>query len=65
MRGKARIYRPMPYIRDSFWRFREFTSLAQMQAEAELWCAQVAGRRRAGVGRRGPRRGVRGGLLVS
>ena len=45
MRGKARIERPMPYIRDSFWRGREFTSLAQMQAEAERWCAQVAGRR--------------------
>ena len=33
-RDKAQIERPMPYIRDSFWRGREFASLAQMQAEA-------------------------------
>ena len=33
----------MPYVRDSFWRGREFTSLAQMQAEAVRWCLQVAG----------------------
>lgn len=45
-RDKARIERPMPYIRDSFWRGREWASLAQMQAEAERWCEQVAGRRR-------------------
>ncbi len=35
----------MPYVRDSFWRGREFTSLEQMQAEAERWSAEVAGRR--------------------
>ena len=35
----------MPYIRDSFWRGREFTSLAQMQAEAVRWSAEVAGQR--------------------
>jgi hypothetical protein len=35
----------MPYIRDSLWRGREFTSLAQMQAEAVRWCTEVAGRR--------------------
>ena len=27
-RDKARVERPMPYVRDSFWRGREFTSLA-------------------------------------
>ncbi|MBO0776076.1 MAG: IS21 family transposase, partial [Actinobacteria bacterium] len=42
---KPRVERPMPYVRDSFWRGREFTSLAQMQAAAERWCAEVAGRR--------------------
>lgn len=26
----------MPYVRDSFWRGREFTSLTQMQAAAAL-----------------------------
>jgi transposase len=44
-RDKARVERPMPYVRDSFWRGREFTSLAQMQAEAVRWCTEVAGRR--------------------
>jgi transposase len=44
-RDKARVERPMPYVRDSFWRGREFTSLAQMQAEAVRWSAEVAGRR--------------------
>jgi transposase len=44
-RDKARVERPMPYVRDSFWRGREFTTLAQMQAAAVLWCRQVAGQR--------------------
>jgi transposase len=44
-RDKARIERPMPYIRDSFWRGRQFTSLEQMQAAAADWCRDVAGRR--------------------
>jgi transposase len=44
-RDKAQVERPMPYIRDSFWRGREFTSLDQMQAEAVRWCTQVAGQR--------------------
>jgi Mu transposase, C-terminal domain len=45
MRGKARVERPMPYVRDSFWRGREFTSLARMQAEAARWSVEVAGQR--------------------
>ena len=44
-RDKAQVERPMPYIRDSFWRGREFTSLEHMQAEAVRWCEQVAGQR--------------------
>ena len=44
-RDKARVERPMPYVRDSFWRGREFASLEQMQAEAARWSAEVAGRR--------------------
>jgi transposase len=44
-RDKARIERPMPYIRDSFWRGRQFTSVAEMQAAAVVWCVEVAGRR--------------------
>jgi hypothetical protein len=44
-RDKARVERPMPYVRDSFWRGREFASLERMQAEAVRWSAEVAGRR--------------------
>jgi transposase len=44
-RDKARVERPMPYVRDSFWRGREFTSLEGMQAGAARWSAEVAGRR--------------------
>jgi transposase len=44
-RDKARIERPMPYIRDSFWRGRQFSSLAEMQTAARIWCVEVAGRR--------------------
>jgi transposase len=44
-KDKAQVERPMPYIRDSFWRGREFTSLEQMQAEAARWSAEVAGQR--------------------
>jgi transposase len=42
-RDKPRVERPMPYVRDSLWRGRQFTSLAEMQAEAVRWCTQVAG----------------------
>lgn len=44
-RDKPQVERPMPYIRDSFWRGREFTSVEQMQAEAVRWSAEVAGQR--------------------
>ena len=44
-KDKPRVERPMPYVRDSFWRGREFASLAQMQAEAVRWSAEVAGLR--------------------
>jgi len=42
-KDKARIERPMPYIRDSFFRGRAFDSLAQMQQAAVDWCVQVYG----------------------
>ena len=35
----------MPYVRDSFWRGREFSSLKQMRAGALSWCVEVAGTR--------------------
>ena len=61
-KDKPRVERPMPYVRDSFWRGREFTSLAQMQAAAVRWCREVAGPRRLpAAGRRRPGGGVRRG----
>jgi transposase len=44
-RDKPRVERPMPYVRDSFWRGREFTSLEQMRTEATRWAREVAGQR--------------------
>ncbi|WP_042436044.1 IS21 family transposase, partial [Streptacidiphilus anmyonensis] len=44
-RDKGRVERPMPYIRDSWWRGREFTSIEQMQRAAERWSVEVAGQR--------------------
>lgn len=42
-KDKPRVERPMPYVRDSFWRGREWSSEAHMQAAAPTWCTQVAG----------------------
>lgn len=44
-KDKPRVERPMPYVRDSFWRGREFVSLQHMTEQAVLWCQDVAGRR--------------------
>jgi hypothetical protein len=47
-RDKARVERPVPYVRDSFFagREEEFKSLTHMQHEALRWCSEVANRRR-------------------
>lgn len=45
-KDKARVERPMPYVRDSMWRGREWRDLEHMQASALAWCIDVAGRRR-------------------
>jgi hypothetical protein len=44
-KDKPRVERPMPYVRDSFWSGRQFTSLEHMQAEAVVWAREVAGQR--------------------
>ena len=44
-KDKPRVERPMPYVRDSFWRGREWLSEAHMQADALEWCTKVAGQR--------------------
>jgi transposase len=44
-KDKPRVERPMTYVRDSFWKGREFASLGQMQADAARWSGEVAGLR--------------------
>jgi transposase len=44
-KDKPRVERPMPYVRDSFWRGRAFTALDEMQSGAVRWCREVAGAR--------------------
>ena len=44
-KDKARVERPMPYVRDSFWRGRQWDSVAQMETAATDWCTTVAGGR--------------------
>jgi transposase len=44
-KDKARVERQMPYVRDSFWRGRQWESEAAMQTAAVGWCRDVAGRR--------------------
>jgi len=44
-KDKPRVERPMPYVRDSFWRGRQWRDEAHMQTDALGWCLQVAGRR--------------------
>jgi transposase len=45
-KDKPRVERPLPYIRDSFWRGRSWESVEHMQTAAETWCVEVAGQRR-------------------
>jgi transposase len=44
-KDKPRVERPMPYVRDSFWRGRDWLSEADMHAGAIEWCTTVAGGR--------------------
>ena len=44
-KDKPRVERPMRYIRESFFRGRDFASLEAMQAAAVVWSADVAGQR--------------------
>jgi transposase len=45
-KDKPRVERPLPYVRDSFWRGRTWESVEHMQTAAETWCVEVAGQRR-------------------
>jgi len=48
-RDKARVERVIPYIRDSFWSGRDFTSLDEINRQAAQWCLRVAGPREHGT----------------
>ncbi|MGQ9569216.1 MAG: IS21 family transposase, partial [Anaerolineae bacterium] len=51
---KPRVERSVPYVRNSFWRGREFASQEEANREAIRWCLEVAGRRIHGTTRQRP-----------
>jgi transposase len=53
-RDKARVERVIPYIRDSFWSGRDFTSLEEINRQAVQWCLRVAGTREHGTTHQSP-----------
>jgi len=53
-KDKPRVERPIPYIRDSFFAGRNFSSLEEINEAAEKWCLSVAGERIHGTTRRRP-----------
>lgn len=48
-KDKPRVERGVAYARESFFRGRTFTSLAQMRAEAMRWAREIAGQRLHGT----------------
>lgn len=48
-RDKARIERIIPYVRDSFWSGRDFSSFEEINPQAVQWCLKVAGKRNHGT----------------
>jgi transposase len=42
-KDKPRVERPMPYVRDSMWRGRDWLNPPDMAAGALVWCTEVAG----------------------
>lgn len=53
-RDKPRVERIIPYIRDSFWAGRKFSSLDEINRELLQWCLKVAGQRIHGTTRQRP-----------
>ena len=45
-KDKPRVERQMPYVRDSFYAGRNFSTEDEMAASALRWCSEVAGKRR-------------------
>lgn len=48
-KDKPRVERAVPYVRDSYWRGRDFEDLVAMRQGALRWCAGVAGARPHGT----------------
>jgi transposase len=44
-KDKPNVERPIPHVRDSFWRGRAFGSLTERRTAAVRWCVEVAGAR--------------------
>ncbi|NPV81934.1 MAG: IS21 family transposase, partial [Firmicutes bacterium] len=53
-KDKPRVERAIPYVRDSFWRGRSFSSLTEINREAIRWCTEIAGMRIHGTTRQKP-----------
>ena len=53
-RDKPRIERMVPYIRESFWKGRSFTSFESINQALSDWCLKVAGMRIHGTTRHRP-----------
>lgn len=48
-KDKPRVERAVPYVRDSFWRGRDFGSVQEMQEAARRWCRGVSAARSHGT----------------
>lgn len=44
-KDKPRVERAVPYVRDSYWRGRDFEGRTAMRDQARRWCTDVAGAR--------------------
>ena len=53
-KDKPRIERMIPYIRDSFWSGREFSSQEEINRQATAWCLRIAGVREHGTTHQAP-----------
>ncbi len=53
-KDKPRVERQVPFVRESFWTGRSFSSLEEINAAAERWCLRVAGPRKHGTTRTPP-----------
>jgi transposase len=53
-KDKPRVERMIPYIRESFWAGRTFSSLEEINRELLQWCLKVAGQRIHGTTRQRP-----------